>query len=312
MPPTLVLGLQLRRLGPGAVLLLLVLLLALAGCAANRPPAQTPSAAAPAASGAPVPVWQVPADAYGTQTLYRVMVSGAEGEGSVRLTLRLAAPDRYQAQAADPLGRALWSLDVENDHGWWLDHRNRTFCRLAGPVDLAVLPLGPLAPAALPPLLLGRLPVPPAAAESVTRQSLAGGAGEDLSFHDAAGRRWGAVVRDGRVLSWTLWQEGAVGPVLSWVADTGRGDGTGTGDRSGAGWAKLTDRRKGVEVRWRQVLREPLRQALDPLTRPGTPAAGASSAGSPGPSAALVPAVPPVPPVPSDYRERPCGRAGPL
>ncbi|HVR09937.1 MAG TPA: hypothetical protein VMW75_17975, partial [Thermoanaerobaculia bacterium] len=113
------------------------------------------------AAAAPAP-WQVPAAAYGSQILYRVAVSGAEGEGSLKLTLRLASPERYQAQAVDPLGRAIWGLDVDGDRGLWLDHRAHAYCRLAGALDLAFLPLGPLSLSALPPLLLGRLPVPPA------------------------------------------------------------------------------------------------------------------------------------------------------
>ncbi len=230
-------------------------------------PAAAPGAAPrgdAAAAASPAP-WQVPADAYGSQSLYRVTVTGSEGDGSVKLTLRLAAPDRFQAQAADPLGRGLWDLDVAGGRGLWLDHRSRTFCRLAGEVELAALPLGPLSPSALPPLLLGRLPVPPADASGVGRRPLGGGAGEDWSFHDAAGRRWGAVVKDGTVLSWTLWQPGAAAPLLSWVAAAGAG--------SGGAWAELTDRRKGVRVRWRQVLREPLRPSSGSPGPPGPPAA---------------------------------------
>jgi hypothetical protein len=198
------------------------------------------------------------------------------------VTLRLASPDRYQAEAADPLGRAVWGLDVEGDHGLWLDHRGRAYCRLTGALDLAFLPLGPLSLSALPPLLLGRLPVAPAGpaspaagaggpgaagepAEGVAMGSTAtsggatgGGAAAGstrLSYRDATGRRWGAVVRHGVVLSWALWQDEAAGPILSWV--------------SSGGWAVLSDRRKGVQVRWREALREPLLQpALVPMSPP--------------------------------------------
>jgi hypothetical protein len=221
----------------------------------------------------------VPAAAYGSQILYRVAVSGAEGEGSLKLTLRLASPARYQAQAVDPLGRAIWGLDVDGDRGLWLDHRAHTYCRLAGAPDLAFLPLGPLSLAALPPLLLGRLPVPPADPAAVVRgttgsggdgAAASGGAGaaggiggsggggpaapraaataSTVAYRDAAGRGWSAVVRSGQVVSWGLWQEPAVTPILSWA--------------SSGSWAMLSDRRKGVQVRWREALREPLGQLV--------------------------------------------------
>jgi hypothetical protein len=181
-------------------------------------------------------------------------------------------------------------LDVEGDQGLWLDHRGRVYCRLTGALDLAFLPLGPLSLSALPPLLLGRLPVAPAdpasPAAGAARAGDAGGGGtpvhglaassgnaanaaaasgatgdraaagsNHLSYRDVAGRRWGAVVRHGVVLSWGLWQDDAAGPILSWV--------------SSGGWAVLSDRRKGVQVRWREALREPLRQpALAPMSPP--------------------------------------------
>jgi hypothetical protein len=265
-----------------------LLLVALAaGCATvPRAAPRLPGAAAPTPAAAAPPVWQVPAAAYGSQILYRVAVSGAEGEASLKLTLRLAAPERYQAEAVDPLGRAVWGLDVEGDRGIWLDHRGHTWCRLGGALDLAFLPLGPLSLAALPPLLLGRLPVPPASPEGVLQGALpaaAGGggragegsggasgggalAGATVSYRDAAGRGWSAVAQGGQVVSWGLWQGSAPGPVLSWV--------------SSGGWSVLSDRRKGIQVRWREAVREPLR-----LLVPRAPRA--------------------------DYREGPCAAAPP-
>ncbi len=203
----------------------------------------------------------VPAEAYGTQTLYRVMVTGAEGQGSLKLTLRLAAQRRYQAQAADPLGRALWSLDVEDGKGLWLDHRARLYCQLDGAFDLTFLPLGPLPLEALPPLLLGRLPVAPADPAAVALQPIAGdpaggGVTAQIAYTDPAGRRWTAVLRDGQPLSWGLRQDAAAGPILTWL-DSG-------------GWAVLSDRRKGVQVRWRQTrCAEELRAPLAALVAAG-------------------------------------------
>ncbi len=241
---------------------------AAAGCASGRQP-QAPAAGAPeragavaqgtTAGGAGPPPWQVSPDAYGSQTLYRVTVTGAEGEGSLKLTLRLASAERYQVQAVDPLGRALWALDVDGDQGLWLDHRAHLFCRLAGALDLDFLPLGPLSLAALPPLLLNRVPLAPADPSAVARRPAAapGGAGreaaEEVTYADAAGRRWTAVTRGGQLQSWGLAEDAAAGPILSWV--------------SSGGWSVLSDRRKGVQVRWRQAVREPLRQ-LAPLSPP--------------------------------------------
>lgn len=159
----------------------------------------------------------------------------------------------------DPLGRVVWGLDVAGDSGLWVDHRSHTYCRLDGPLDLAFLPLGPLSLSALPPLLLGRLPAPPADPASAAPGTSAApetraAPGGTLSYRDTAGRRWSAALRDGQVVSWGVWQDEAAGPILSWV--------------SNGGWAVLSDRRKGVQVRWREALREPLRR-MAPLSPPG-------------------------------------------
>jgi hypothetical protein len=222
------------------------------------PQAGVPREAATATAAAATFPWQVPAAAYGSQILYRVGVAGPEGEGSLKLTLRLASPERYQAQAVDPLGRAVWGLDVEGDRGLWLDHRGHRYCRLSGALDLAFLPLGPLSLSALPPLLLGRLPVPPADPAIVSRGTSSarggggnGAGGDTVAYRDAAGRGWSAALRGGQVVSWGLWQDATAAPILSWA-------------NSGS-WSVLSDRRKGLEVRWQEAVREPLR-ALVPMT----------------------------------------------
>lgn len=232
------------------------------GCSSvPQAPPRLPGAGVPRAAAPEPAPWQVPAAAYGSQILYRVAVAGAEGQGSLKLTLRLASPQRYQAQAVDPIGRAIWGLEVDGDHGLWLDHRARAYCRLAGAFDLAFLPLGPLSLSALPPLLLGRLPVSPADPAGVTRGTIpatgaargagAASAASTVAYRDAAGRGWSAVVQGGELVSWGLWQDPAPTAILSWV--------------SSGSWSILSDRRKGVEVRWRETLREPLRQ-LVPMT----------------------------------------------
>jgi len=188
-----------------------------------------------AASLAP---WQVPQGAYGSQRLYRVSYSGPEGEGSFRVTLRLVSPARYQIQAVDPVGRSLWSLDVENDSGLWLNHRGRTYCLFEGRFDLSGIPLGPFPLLALPSLLLGRVPAEPAPGSPAVPARA-----RQFDFLDAAHRRWsGALDEEGRVLSWTL-SEGSA-PKTSFLR---RDD-----------WAILSDRERGVQVRWRESLHEDL------------------------------------------------------
>ncbi|HEV8579278.1 MAG TPA: hypothetical protein VGX68_09350 [Thermoanaerobaculia bacterium] len=172
--------------------------------------------------------------------------SGPEGEGSFRVTLRLASPARYQLQAVDPVGRSLWGLDVSNDAGVWLNHRSRTFCLFEGRFEVAGVPLGPFPLVSLPSLLLGRVPAEPAAGSAPTRR------GQQFEFRDVSHRSWaGALGQDGLVLSWVL-SEGST-PKVWWVR---RDD-----------WAILSDRERSVQVRWREVLRENLErepQRLEP------------------------------------------------
>ena len=179
----------------------------------------------------------MPQGAYGSQRLYRVSYSGPEGEGSFRLTLRLASPARYQIQAVDPLGRSLWSLDVANDSGLWLNHRGKTYCLFEGRFDLSGVPLGPFPLLALPSLLLGRVPAEPAADSPGPVRA------RQFDFLDAAHRRWsGTLDEEGRVLSWTLAEGGTPKTSLLRRED----------------WTILSDRERGVQVRWREAVHEDL------------------------------------------------------
>ncbi len=202
-----------------------------AGCAGA--PAPRPL---PAGTLAP---WEIPQAAYGSQRLFRVSYSGPEGEGSFRVTLRLVSPARYQIQAVDPLGRSLWSLDVLNDSGLSLNHRNRTVLH----VRRALRDLRGAAralPAAVAPRRSSsrRVPAQPAAASATAQPR-----GRMFDFYDEAKRHWyGNLGEDGQVLSWTL-AEGST-PKVWWMR---RED-----------WAILSDRERGVQVRWREVLRENL------------------------------------------------------
>lgn len=184
----------------------------------------------------------MPQGAYGSQRLYRVSYSGPDGEGSFKVTLRLVSPARYQFQASDPLGRSLWSLDVEGDSGVWLNHRSRTWCRFEGRFDLSGAPMGPFPLLSLPALLVGRVPAEPAAGSPTAQPK-----GRQFDYRDASGRHWyGTLGEEGVVESWVL-AEGST-PQVWW---TRRED-----------WAILSDREREVQVRWREVLREPL--SLEP------------------------------------------------
>lgn len=211
-------------------------LLALAGCAGGPKPV---------APGAGLPAWQVPPEALGTQRLYRISYSGPEGEGSFRMTLRLSAPERYQVQAVDPVGRALWSLDVAAGQGLFLNHRAHTSCVFTGSFDISGVPLGPFPLLTLPALLLGRVPAQPAAPPDTH--------GRELTFHDAADRSWTVdVAPSGVVESWTLAESGA--PTVWWIRQES--------------WAILSDRTRGVQVRWKEVLSERLGKEPPPLAAP--------------------------------------------
>lgn len=226
-----------RAFGSARSLLVLLLALALGGCSLlSRSPSPVPAGEATA--------WQIPRAAYGSQRLYRVSYSGPEGEGSFKLTLRLAGPNRYQVTTADPVGRALWSLDVAEDSGIWLDHRNRTFCKFEGHFDISGVPLAPFPLLSLPSLLLGRLPAEPAATPEAK--------GKDITFKDAMDRRWTATLASGQVVSWTLWD--GQKPAVLWVQ---RED-----------WAILSDRAQRVQMRWKEVVREPLPAPPRPLAPP--------------------------------------------
>lgn len=179
-------------------------------------------------------LWEIPASELNQQRLFRLRYGGPEGEGSFRLTLRLAAPDRYRATTVDAVGRAVWSLAVDGEEGLWLDHRQKRFCRFRGAVGLAAVPLQPFALPALPAILLGRLPVPPKEAPNED--------GAYLEFSDVSGRRWTAY-RDGdKLQKWTFWENGE--PAIWW----GR-----QGEES-----VLSERAQGIQLRWRQVLAEPI------------------------------------------------------
>jgi len=212
-----------------------------AGCAARPVPVAMPRPG--------VAAWELPAALSQRQTLFRAQYRGPRGDGSFRLVLRLANPSRYELAASDLLGRQLWTLSVAGDDALFLDHRAARACRLGGEVRLPDLGLPPLALNAVPALLLGRLPAPPAPPVAPA------GAGD---YRDAAGRRWSFTLRGGEPASWTLWDDD--GPALFWSRQASGG--------------VLSARREGAQLRWQTSQSEPLAAPPAPPSVPPSFAEG--------------------------------------
>jgi len=216
---------------PARVVVALALVAALGGgCASTPRPARTSTATAT------VP-WELPSNVFGTQRLFQGSYQGPEGSGSFRATLRLAAADRFRLDAADKLGRALWSLGLEGEGGWFVDHRAGTWCADLTKLELPGLGAAPVSAAALPVLLLGALPVRPA--EPLPDPSA------PFEVRDAVGRRWSAKVEGGVLTAWTLADAGE--PVWWWRRQ-GRGG--------------VLSQRQGRQLRWEELVAEPLRGEL--------------------------------------------------
>lgn len=189
--------------------------------------------------------WELAAGSFPSQRLYRVKYEGPEGKAGFKLTLYLATPSHYRMAASDSLGRKLWTLQVdESGHAVWLDHRAKEYCRVQGADRLVVVPLADMPLAALPRLLLGRLPAEPVA-------NLRRGAGH-LSYLDIRGQLWTAVL-DGTAIDW--WALEDLGePVAWWRRDGDGGD--------------FSDARGGQRVTWHQIVAEAVEQTLAPLEIP--------------------------------------------
>ncbi len=214
-------------------------LLLLTACAGTVP---GPETRPPAEAAEP---WEIAPGAVPTQRLYRVKYRAPDTEVGFKLTLYLEAAGRYRMQAADALGRKLWSLDLDTaSRALWLDHRRKEYC-VSGAADrLTFVPLAHLPLEALPKLLLGRLPAVPA--EGLRRTT--GG----LSYLDARGQRWRGSLAAGDVEHWSLVEAGEA--VAWWRREEAGG--------------RFTDRQGKLEVSWRQVVREPLKTPLSPLSPP--------------------------------------------
>lgn len=209
-----------------------------AGCVSARRGAGGLSEAPP---GAP---WELPPGAFPSQRLFQGSYEGPEGGGSFRATLRLLSPERYRLDASDRLGRLLWSLGVDGSRAWWIDHARNVWCPEVSRLTLPGIGRGPVEATALPAILLGWLPAVPAGG---TQPSASGA----LELRDGAGRRWTGTVTGGRVSSWTLWEDGEA---LWWWRRQGRGG--------------ILSQRQGRQLRWQEVVAEPLRGDLPPRPNP--------------------------------------------
>lgn len=163
------------------------------------------------------------------QTLYRVRYEGADGAGGLRLVLRQVAADRFQLQAADTFGRAVWSLDLDGDEVLLVNHRQRHACVAGSELRVPELALRPLPLIAVPRVLNARTP-------------LMAPAGVDKSdWTDDTGQRWTVRRQGDQLVSWTMWQAGE--PRLWWSQQPRGG---------------VLSHRDGSQFRWRQVTREAL------------------------------------------------------
>lgn len=197
-----------------------------------------------AATGAVAP-WDLPANAVPSQRLYQGSYEGPEGGGAFRATLRLAARDRFRLDAADRLGRPLWTVGVDGDAAWWVDHRAGVWCPDLSRLALPVFGRGPVPPTALPALLLGVLPARPAATTAATPST------GTIEVIDDAGRKWQATLAGGRVDAWSV-AEGDQ-PLWWWRRQEKGG---------------ILSQRNGRQLRWQEVVVEPLRGELPPRNVP--------------------------------------------
>jgi outer membrane biogenesis lipoprotein LolB len=218
--------------------LLVAVLMGEMGCAGARVEPGMATPRAPDAAGNP----NLDGGLSDTQYLFQVRYSGPEGEGSLRLVLRLREAESYQLLAADTLGRARWSLQLRQGRTLLLDHRQKTYCEGGDDLRLGEQSLVLLPVSVLPRLLLNELPLAPADLQSVE------GSGE---FQQSDERRWSIRRQDGVLTAWTLWI--AEEPTLWWT-------------RHGKGG--ILSHRDGSQFRWRQVVVEPLATGLSDLDVP--------------------------------------------
>lgn len=233
-------------MGDGAARRFYLGLLAAVGVALLVPPACRPPAPRQAAPEPDVALWEIPRLELMTQRLYRLRYRTPAEEGSARLVLRLSSPELYRLELSDVAGRLHWSLEVDGGEGLAVDHRGGRYCRLDGAVSAAALGDVELALDKVPALLLGRLPVEPAAGPG----RVDGG----WEMTDASDRRWTVQLDDdGWPAAWSVRADGGGGP-LRWHR---RPDGGVLESEEGA-----------RRIEWRQVVRERATRRLEPSPPP--------------------------------------------
>lgn len=207
--------------------------------------------------GRPPDLWGVTGADLGTQRILRLNYQDSETDGTLKVVLRIATAQRFSVQGSDQFNRSWFRLAVDGDHALLVDFRAGSYCRLDSAIQLESVPLGPLPFDAVPALLLGRLPVAPAAGVEVEEGR--------VSFADRQNRRWSARVDAGVVVGWTLWQDGE--PEVYWSFD-GR-------------MAYLSSRREALQMRWRSGRSEALGQPPDEIVPPAGMVEDCSHATSP-------------------------------
>lgn len=206
--------------------------------------------------------WAIPPDALETRRLFRMSYEGPESSGNARLVLELASGDAFAVRVFDRLGRKVWEARAEDGETLIVSHESESSCRLAGPIRWRGLEdLGPLPPAAVPALLLGRVPGrPPSGATLDTEPN------GRFRYPGTDAEVWTGVWDETGIASWILTRGGE--PRWWWVrADTGG----------------ILSQRRGRQMRWQLVTAEPLGE-LAPLTVPtgyreACAATGADSSG---------------------------------
>jgi len=160
----------------------------------------------------------------------------------MKLILKLSSESRFQVSTTDALGRPLWSLQASEVESLLIDHRGQEFCR-AKEIRLPDPVLEAMPWRALPRVLLGYLPTEP---ETIVKRSSL-----EIDFRGRDGQRWTSRLDAGRPMSWVLWEESR--PALWWSR---QGDGG------------VLSHRQGIQIRWRQIVNEPLKSPLVDLQIP--------------------------------------------
>lgn len=204
---------------PVSALLLVLIALAASGCRSAVPPPGDRT------------------DATAIQVLLRVEADLDGERESFRAVVRRWSGDELQVRVNDPLGRAVWQVDVSAAGARW-SGRDGAACRIGDRLEAPVFGVAwPLSAAELGRWLLGE--PPPEEVSPGTREKTA-----------ADARRWTFAWSGHRLTGWILVD-----------AEGRRLEGTRTGDR-----ATLRFPAAGLELAWSESRRELLRGVPAPLT----------------------------------------------